>query len=69
MQTTAALRKPGRARDGRAMFLVRYRDGRSIYVRMRPEIGLARPLGALAREWQERGEIPPDEIVQVIRVR
>ena len=68
MQATSTLRKPGRARDGRALFLVRYRDGHTAFVRSQPDTALARPTSVLAREWQDHGHAPPGEIVQVSSV-
>jgi hypothetical protein len=68
MHAAASLRKPGRARDSRAMFFVRYKNGSSTVVRVAPET-TARPIWTLAREWQARGQIPPGEIGVVIRFR
>ena len=52
------------------MFLVKYVDGRSSYIRAAPEVashGELAILGAKAR--QQTGEVPDGEIVGVQRVR
>ena len=61
-------RKP---RDHQILIAVRFEDGRSAYIRVSPTVadsGNAH-LMAIAREQQERGEIPTGTITGVKRVR
>jgi hypothetical protein len=60
-----------RGRDTKVMFMVRYEDGRSAYIRVKPasaDHGSSIVAG-LAREAQDRGDIPGGTIVGVRRVR
>ena len=59
-------RKP---RDHHILFAVRFEDGRSAYIRVSPTVAEAGDLMAIAREQQERGEIPVGNIAGVKRVR
>ena len=62
---------PYRKRDSNVLFAVYYADGRSAYITLSPkklESG-DHVVPALARELQEKGEIPPGEIKGVKRVR
>ena len=68
---TMAYPSQRRLRDTHILFAVRYQDGRSAYVRVAPAIaddGDYRVI-AIAREQQERGEIPDGTITGVKRVR
>jgi hypothetical protein len=60
-----------RKRDPNTMFAVNYADGRTAYITITPSklrngdhVGLA-----IARERQDKGEIPKGEIASVKRVR
>ena len=60
-----------RKRDPNIMFAVNYEDGRTAYITIKPK---ALESGdhvsrSVARERQERGEIPEGEIASVKRVR
>jgi hypothetical protein len=60
-----------RKRDTNIMFAVSYEDGRTAYITISPKLlqpgeNVAR---IVARERQERGEIPQGEIASVKRVR
>ena len=69
MAYSPAFRRPGR--DNHVMFAIRYDDGRSAYIRVKPasvEHGNA-VVTDIARAAQERGEIPAGTIVGVKRVR
>jgi hypothetical protein len=60
-----------RKRDHHVMFVVSYGDGRTAYIRVAPNL-LERGdhiVPAIARERQEKGEIPDGEIKGVKRVR
>jgi len=60
-----------RKRDTNIMFAVNYADGRTSYITVSPK-GLEHGdqlVHSLARERQERGEIPTGEISTVKRVR
>ena len=62
---------PYRKRDLNVLFAVNYADGRSAYITLSPkklESG-DHVVPALARELQQKGEIPPGEIKGVKRVR
>jgi hypothetical protein len=61
-------RKP---RDHHILFAVRFEDGRSAYIRVLPTVADAGNVQvmAIAREQQERGEIPSGVITSVKRVR
>ena len=60
-----------RKRDTNVMFAVNFEDGRTAYITISPKLlgpgdHVAR---AVARERQDKGEIPEGEIVSVKRVR
>ncbi len=60
-----------RKRDPNIMFAVNYRDGRTAYITIKPK---ALESGdhvsrSVARQQQEKGEIPEGEIASVKRVR
>jgi hypothetical protein len=56
-------------RDHHILFAVRFEDGRSAYIRVSPTMADSGDVMALAREQQERGEIPVGTIIGVKRVR
>ena len=62
---------PYRKRDSNVLFAVNYVDGRSAYITLSPKKLAPRDhvVPAIARELQEKGEIPPGEIKGVKRVR
>jgi hypothetical protein len=62
---------PYRKRDSNVLFAVNYVDGRSAYITLSPKKLAAgdHVVPAIARELQEKGEIPPGEIKSVKRVR
>jgi hypothetical protein len=60
-----------RKRDTNIMFAVNYEDGRTAYITIKPKVlepgdHVAR---TVARERQDKGEIPEGEIASVKRVR
>ncbi len=60
-----------RKRDTNIMFAVNYEDGRTAYITISPKVlgpgeHVAR---SVARERQEKGEIPEGEVASVKRVR
>ncbi len=58
-------------RDTKVLFAIHYRDGRTAYIRVSPtaaDLGSAF-VSKLAREAQERGEIPTGTITSAKRVR
>ena len=62
---------PYRKRDSNVLFAVNYADGRAAYITLSPKklAGGEHVVPAIARELQEKGEIPPGEIKGVKRVR
>lgn len=60
-----------RGTDNQVMFLIRYVDGRSAYVRVNPKAADHGELviKGIARARQATGEIPEGEIVSVQRVK
>ena len=60
-----------RPRDFNIMFAVNYRDGRTAYITISPKAleHVNNDAGKIARERQEKGEIPGGEISMVKRVR
>ena len=60
-----------RGTDNQLMFLVRYADGRSAFVRVNPKAADHGELAikGIARARQATGEIPEGEIVSVQRVK
>ena len=62
---------PYRKPDCNILFAVYYVDGRSAYITLSPKqlAGGEHVVPAIARELQEKGEIPPGEIKGVKRVR
>ena len=66
-----SLGKPGRARDGRALFFVRYADATSAGMRVPPEVAVfgAAQLSMVAAEKQAKGELPKGKITSILRVR
>ena len=60
-----------RKRDPNIMFAVNYEDGRTAYITIKPKALEAgdHVSRSVARERQERGEIPEGEIASVKRVR
>ena len=62
---------PYRKRDFNVLFAVNYADGRSAYITLSPKKLASgdHVVPAIARELQEKGEIPPGEIKGVKRVR
>jgi hypothetical protein len=61
--------RPFRRPDKQNLVAVRYQDGTSAYIRVRREIAAMAPKTmAAALQRQLDGEIPPGEIVAVVRV-
>ena len=62
---------PKRPRDFHIMFAVNYEDGRAAYMTVSPKLleGGDHLVLSIARERQEKGEIPTGEIKSVRRVR
>jgi len=62
---------PYRKPDSNTLFAVYYVDGRAAYITLRPKklAGGEHVVPLVARELQEKGEIPPGEIKGVKRVR
>ena len=62
---------PYRKPDCNILFAVYYVDGRAAYIAISPKelAGGDHAVPAIARELQEKGEIPPGEIKGVKRVR
>jgi hypothetical protein len=60
-----------RKRDTNIMFAVNYEDGRTAYITISPKVLEAGEHVArtVARERQEKGEIPEGEVASVKRVR
>ena len=60
-----------RKRDPNIMFAVNYEDGRTAYITIKPKaLESGDHVGrSVARERQEKGEIPEGEIASVKRVR
>lgn len=58
--------------DRQVMFVVRYSDGSSAYTRIAPNLetfGVSPAVMRLVAERQRRGEIPPGDVVEVVKVR
>ena len=62
---------PYRKPDSNTLFAVYYVDGRAAYITLSPKklAGGEHAVPLVARELQEKGEIPPGEIKGVMRVR
>jgi hypothetical protein len=63
---------PRRKKDHQVLFVVRYRDQPDAYMRVPPTLanfGASPPVLRAALERQALGEIPPGEIVAVVRAR
>ena len=63
---------PRRRKDHQVLFVVRYRDQPDAYMRVPPALanfGASPPVLRAALERQALGEIPPGEIVAVVRAR
>ena len=63
---------PRRKKDHQVLFVVRYRDQPDAYMRVPPALanfGASPPILRAALERQALGEIPPGEIVAVVRAR
>jgi hypothetical protein len=63
---------PRRTKDHQVLFVVRYRDQPDAYMRVPPALanfGVSPPVLRAALERQALGEIPPGEIVAVVRAR
>jgi hypothetical protein len=60
-----------RKRDTNIMFAVNFEDGRTAYITISPKMLAAgdHVAGSIARERQNKGEIPEGEIASVRRVR